>query len=89
MQRALIQQIRRSKKFAAWRSRTRELFRERPTLTDTKGYKPHDAIQFLNDITYLPNLPLRGASTETIRKIFENKTGVLIAGTNRTRTMAT
>jgi hypothetical protein len=86
MQRALIQQIRRSPKFASWRSRIRKLFRERPTLSDTKGYKAHDGHPILEKHFTPSELGAAwGLSTETIRKIFEKEPGVLIVGTNGTR----
>jgi hypothetical protein len=78
MQRALVQQIRRSPKFASWRSGTRELFREKPTLTDTKGYTSHEHHPILEKHFTPSELGTAwGLSTETIRKIFEKEPGVL------------
>jgi hypothetical protein len=86
MQRALVRQIRRSKKFASWGSRTRESFREKPTPTDTKGYTSHERHPILEKHFTPSELGTAwGLSTETIRKIFEKEPDVLIVGTNGTR----
>lgn len=73
MQRALIQQIQRSKKFASWRTHRKFYYKDEATGHPAleKHYRPSELAT------------VWGLSVDTIRAMFEREPGVLKHGTNQ------